>query len=146
MMRFRDFLEASEEESNVKEMLAKLPDSHRALVKGYKWRFTAGNTLDKDDQHIGLLNHKQKSITVAGPWNYGREFTALHEIGHRVWEKFMTPDLKKEWSKVVKNTKHKVKQNDEELFCHAYANHFARNKIEVHSHPEWDSFMKKIPG
>lgn len=139
---FKIFLE-SEVEKNVKNMISKLPKGHQKLLKGYKFRYTPGNTLKGDDQHIGYI-HKDK-IVVAAPWNYGREFTTLHEIGHLVYEYKMTPELKKEWAKIVKNTKNKQNQNAEELFCMAYACHYAKHKIAIHDHPEWHDFISKIP-
>ena len=33
----------------------------------------------------------------------------------------------------------------EELFEMAYANTYAKNKIEIHSHKEWDNFIKNLP-
>lgn len=142
-MTFRDFLE-SEEKENVKKMIAKLPKGHQKLLDGYKFKYTSGNTLDGDDEHVGLI-HKDK-ITVAAPWNYGREFTTLHEVAHLVWEYKMTPKLKKEWSKIVKQNPKRQKQSDEELFCMAYACTYAKHKILVHHHPAWADFIRnKVP-
>jgi hypothetical protein len=139
---FRHFLE-NEEKENVNKMLAKLPKGHQKLLKGYKFHYTPGNTLKGDDEHIGFI-HNDK-IVVAAPWNYGREFTTLHEIAHLVWEKLMTPKLKKEWEAIVKRTKNKQDQNPEELFCMAYACHYAKHKVKVHDHPEWHDFIAKLP-
>lgn len=139
---FRTFLE-DEEKENVKAMISKLPKGHQRLLHGYKFKYTPGNTLKGDDEHIGYI-HKDK-IVVAAPWNYGREFTTLHEIAHLVWEYKMTPKLKKEWSKVVKKNPIRQKQNDEELFAMAYACHYAKHKIKVHDHPEWRKFIESIP-
>lgn len=139
---FRTFLEGEEQE-NVKAMISKLPKGHQKLLNGYKFKYTPGNTLKGDDDHIGYI-HKDK-IVVAAPWNYGREFTTLHEIAHLVWEYKMTPKLKKEWSEVVKKNPDRQKQNDEELFAMGYACHYAKHKIKVHDHPAWHEFMKKIP-
>lgn len=140
---FRLYLE-SEEEENVQKMISKLPKGHQRLLKGYKFKYTPGNTLKGDDDHIGYI-HKDK-IVVAAPWNYGREFTTLHEIAHLVWEYKMTPALKKEWSAVVKKNPKRQKQNDEELFAMAYACHYAKHQIKVHDHPEWHEFIeKKVP-
>ncbi len=141
-MNFRQFfLEAEEEEKNVVAMLKKLPKQHKALVKGFKFRYVPGNTLKGDEEHIGVID--KDKITVASPWNYGREFTTLHEIAHMVWEKLMTPELKKAWSKVVKRNPRRQKQNDEELFCMAYACTYAKHKILVHYCPAWEDFIKK---
>lgn len=138
------FLEASEQEKDIKRTLAKLPKSHSILIKGYKFKWESGNTLKAHDDHVGIINPNNKTITVAAPWNYGREFTLLHELGHKVWENFIDKEMQKEWIGIVKKTKHKSQQNAEELFCMAYANHFAKNKIEIHNHPNWDSFVKKV--
>ena len=103
-MNFKTFLE-SEERKNVEKLLLKLPKGHRALLDGYKFKFTPGNTLNGDNQHIGYI-HKDK-VVVAAPWNYSRGFTTLHEIAHLVWEYAMTLKIKKEWSALLKQTKKK---------------------------------------
>lgn len=149
MKSFREFLverEKCEEEKNLAQTLNKLPKGHAKLVRGYKWTFQDGNTLDGDDQHVGVIDDKKKKITVAAPWNYGREFTTLHEIAHKVWEKYMTKELRDEWSQVVKKNKGRMKQNDEELFCMAYANTYANQQVVVHTHPAWEKFIRKLGG
>ncbi len=143
MTTFREFLESTEEEDNVQQMLNKIPKKHAALMKGFHFKFQAGNTLDGDDDHVGLI--KGKTVTVAAPWNYAREFTTLHEIAHMVFEKLVDDHWKKEWSKVVKKHKGRQKdQPDEELFCHAYANHFVKHKNLTHHHPEWAKYMDRL--
>lgn len=145
MRSFKDFfIERSEEDKNIDGTLKKLPKAFRDLIKGYKFNWHCGNTLNGDDGHVGVIDPKKKTITVSAPWNYGREFTLLHELAHKVFENFMTPELLDEWKKILKNTKKKMKQNPEELFCMAFANHFVKNKITIHDHPEWDAFIKKI--
>jgi hypothetical protein len=136
-----------EEKGDIKKTLSKLPPSHAALVKGYRWKFHPGNTLNGDDEHVGYVDDSQKEIAVAGPWNYGREFTILHEIGHKVWDNFVknNPKLVRQWHHIVANTKNKQNQEPEELFCMAYANHFVKNKIVIHTHPEWDRFIEALP-
>jgi hypothetical protein len=144
-MEFRDFFEQTEEqEKNIKATLAKLPKSHQALIKDYKIKWSCDNVLDGDDGHIGLVNPHNKTITISAPYNYGREFTFLHEIGHKVFEKFMTKELLAKWTKILAKTKNKMKDNPEELWCMNYANHFAKNKIVIHNHPEWDAYMKEF--
>jgi hypothetical protein len=154
MINFRTFLE-SEEVKNVKQMIAKLPKGHQALLDGYKFRFQGGNTLKDDDENIGQI-YKDK-ITVAAPWNYPREFTTLHEVGHLVYEYKMTPKLKKEWSVLVKEMKPEqvakmkelgqktdaLQQNDEELFCMAYASAYAKRPPIIFHHPDWIDFIEK---
>lgn len=134
----------SEEEKDIKRTLSKIPKGHAKLVQGYKWKFEPGNTLNGDDEHIGYIDDSEKEIAVAAPWNYGREFTILHEIGHRVWDR-LSPYLKREWEQIVKNTKRKQNQSPEELFCMAYANHYAKNKIVIHDHNTWHKFIERLP-
>jgi hypothetical protein len=136
-----------EEKGDIKKTLSKIPPSHAALVRGYRWKFHPGNTLNGDDEHVGYVDDGQKEIAVAGPWNYGREFTILHEIGHKVWDNFVknNPELVRQWHHIVANTKNKQNQEPEELFCMAYANHFVKNKIVIHTHPEWDRFIEGLP-
>lgn len=148
IMRFRDFLESDasmgEEKRDILRTLSKLPPSHRSLIKDFSWKFQGGNTLNGDDQHVGYMDDHEKEIAVAAPWNYGREFTVLHEIAHTIWERL--PDqLKHHWVGIVQRTKHKQRQSPEELFCMAYANFYAKNKIVIHDHPEWNQFIKSLP-
>jgi hypothetical protein len=146
MLTFRTFLE-NEEEKNLQQMLGKLPQSHRSLVKGFDFKFHSGNTLDGDDEHVGYMDDKGKEIGVAAPWNYGREFTILHEIGHRVWERL--PDqIKKAWFKIVQQTKRTKKeqhQNDEELFSMAYAATYSKHPPTTFAIPTWIQFIKNLP-
>lgn len=147
MEGFKLFLEESAEKE-AQESIKRLPKAHRELVRGYKFYFEPGCTLKHYPDSVGLvqLEGNKKIIKVAAPWNYGREFALLHEIGHLVYEKYMAnnPKLKKKWQKIVDNTKHKVNQNAEELFCHAYANTYAKNKITKHDHDDWEKFIKKV--
>ena len=138
-------MQKSEEEENIQQTLAKLPPSHSALVHGYSWHFDGGNTLDGDDQHVGCIDPKNKTITIAAPWNYGREFTVLHEVGHQVWDHLLDPSFKHHWVGIVNNTQNKQNQSPEELFCMAYANYYAKNKIVIHDHPEWNRFIEALP-
>lgn len=151
---FRTFLE-NEEQENVKAMISKLPKGHQKLLNGYKFKYTPGNTLKGDDDHIGYI-HKDR-IVVAAPWNYGREFTTLHEIAHLVWEYKMTPKLKKEWSEVVSKTNKQqilnqhprgqaaLKQNDEEIFAMAYAATYTKHPPKTYLNTEWQKFIKSLP-
>lgn len=147
---FKIFIE-SEVEKNVKNMISNLPKGHQKLLKGYKFRYTPGNTLKGDNEHIGYI-HKDK-IVVASPWNYGREFTTLHEIGHLVYEYKMTPELKKEWAKIVKKNKEEQKlkvpkksrnsldQNDEEIFAMVYATVYSKHPVVAYYNKEWIDFI-----
>ncbi len=158
MINFRDYLAESEEENNVKTTISKLPKGHAKLLDGYKFKYQPGNTLKGDDENIGQIY--QDKITVAAPWNYGREFTTLHEIGHLVYEYKMTPALKKAWASLVEKTKggqikamkklgqktDALDQNAEEIFCMVYAQCYANTKVLKYECPEWTDFIKnKIP-
>jgi len=144
MLNFYLLLEKiqSEEQKNINATLKKIPKKHRKLLNGFKIHFSGHNTLEGDKNHIGSIY--MDKIKIAAPWNYGREFTLLHEIAHLLWEKIITDEQKKEWSKVVKKNKHRLKQNDEELFCMAYANTYARHKIKVHTNSDWEKFINNL--
>lgn len=147
MLTFKQFIEQSEqseEDKDILNTLSKIPQSHAALVKGYTFKFQGGNTLDGDDDHIGYVQDDPKVIVVAAPWNYGREFTLLHEIGHRVHEK-LPKEYHHRWAQIVARTPDKQPQSPEELFCMAYACHYAKNKITIHDHPEWHKFVEELP-
>jgi len=147
VMNFKVFFIESEKRKNlddVNKTLKKLPKKYRDLFKGFKFKFEADNTLNGDDEHVGLIDTEKKTITIAAPWNYGREFTLLHEIAHLVWANFLEDDLKKKWNNIAKNTKNKMNDGLEELFCMAFANSFSKNKIGIHSHPKWEKFIKEL--
>lgn len=146
MKGFKKFInEATEEEKDVEATLKKVPKSHRELIKNYKFIWQGGNTLKGDDGHVGKIDPLKKSVTVAAPWRYPRENVLLHELAHKVWEVFITPELRKEWAKVVKKNKNRDKtENDEENFCHAYATYFAKNQVVKHYCEEWLEFINKI--
>lgn len=144
MGSFKNFIE---ENGDINKSLSKLPEAHRRLVKGYKIKFEPHNTLKGDDGHVGMIiNKPNKVIRIASPWNYGREWALLHEIGHLVWAAFIkgTP-FEQQWDHIAQNTKHKKKdENAEELFCHGYADCYCKNKIVIHHHPEWEQFIKSL--
>lgn len=142
---FKEFMknDMEEEKGDISKTLNKIPPAHAALVKGYHWKFHPGNTLNGDDEHIGYIDDKDKVIAVAAPYNYGREFTVLHEIAHKVWDT-LSPNLKNQWKHICANTKNKQNQDFVELFCQAYANTYVKNKIVIHNHPEWDRFIKSL--
>jgi len=146
-MDFKIYLETSEHiMKDVRKTLRKMPKKHAALVKNWDFKFQNGNGLDGDIEHIGFMDREKKLITVAAPWNYGRQYAFLHEVAHVVWENIMTKEMQKEWSKIVKATKEpKQNQNMEELFCMAYANTYAKNKVVIHDHDTWDAFIRKLP-
>lgn len=146
VMYFKQFLAESEAEyrEDIKKTLANIPKRHAALVAGYKFKFQNSNTLNQDKEHVGLIDAAKKQIVIASPWNYGRQYTLLHEIGHMVYDKFLDDANKETWKKIVKRTKDKQNQSAEELFCMAYANTYAKNQIVIHTHPEWERFVKTI--
>ena len=141
-MTFKIFLE-NEEQNDIKKTISKLPNKFADLVKGYKFQFQSGNTMKGDNGHVGEVDDKKKTIIIASPWNYGREYTLLHEIAHLVWKK-VSNDKRKEWSKIVKATKDRQDQPEEELFAMAFANTYAKNKIVIHTHDTWDKFVKAL--
>jgi len=146
-MDFKAFVLLMESyDKDLKKTLGKLPPLHKKIASAFKFKFQPGNELQGDCEHIGLIDNKKKTITVAAPWNYGREYTVLHEVGHLVWNGLLDDKLRKEWEGIAKRTKDKQKgQNPEELFCMAYANTYANHKVVVHTHDEWEKFIKKLP-
>lgn len=144
-MEFKTFLTESEENTDVQSTLRKIPESHRKLVAGYQFKFQPGNTLKHDKKSIGEIDEEKKIITVCAPWNYGRQFTFLHEIGHLVWKYIMDEELRAKWKKAYNAVKHKQSQGMEEIFCMSYANYYAKNKVEIHNHKEWLNFIKNLP-
>lgn len=145
---FKQFITESADKqfmTDVKTLLSKIPKKHKNLIKDYKIDCECGNTLKGDKEHIGYIDEKNKKIMVASPFNYSRKFTLLHELGHAVWKFILTSEMKKEWKKIVKNTKNKQDQNDEELFSMAYACYYTSDHCpRIHDHPEWHAFIKKI--
>jgi hypothetical protein len=144
---FKYFLEqTSEQEENIKKTLARVPKKHSALIKGYNFKWQCDNVLNGDGEHVGVIDPNDKTITVAAPYRYSREFTFLHELAHKVWENFVSPfpELVEKWKKIVKGTKNKMRQNAEELFCHGYAATYAQNPPMIHHHEEWIKFINKI--
>jgi hypothetical protein len=148
-MEFRQYLnEGSEGEKDVKKTLGRIPSKHRALVKDYKFVFQPTNCLRGDNKHIGLIDEKNKTITIAAPWNYGREYTLLHEVGHAVWKYVLDDDKRAEWKKLLgpvrKRNKRDLDQNDEEIFCMAYAQAYAKNGLEKYDHDELVDFVRGL--
>lgn len=147
MNGFKQFCEQSkEQEENLKSSLSKIPKRHGDLIKGYKLKWTCDNVLDGDDGHVGIINPQDKTITIAAPYRYSREHTFLHELAHKVWEAFVAPNpmLVKKWRLIVKNTKNKMHQNAEELFCHGYAATYGQNPPTIHYHKDWVNFIKHL--
>lgn len=142
-LNFHLFFESASN-GDLEKLLTKIPKAHKELLNGFNFKYTHKNTLNGDNKHIGVI-HKDK-IEVAAPWNYGREFTTLHEIAHLVWAHKMTAKLKKEWCAIVKKTKNKPKDECEELFAMAYAQTYAKNKLTKYDFESWQKFIKtKVP-
>jgi hypothetical protein len=144
--RFKQFIE--NEKKDVEQALEKLPLAHQKLAHGFELNLEPTHTLKGDGAHVGeiIIHPKKKSIRVSSPWNYGREFALFHEIGHLVWEFIIKgKPAQKEWEALCSKTKDKKKDEPpEELWCHAYANHFIKFPMVIHSHPEWTNFIKKV--
>lgn len=134
------------EDEAVEKTLAKLPAAHQKLAADYKFQFEGGNTLDGHEKHVGMVTTGKKVIRVAAPWNYGREFTVLHEIAHLVYDKFVRgTDLEKKWKAVADSVKaNKKGEPPEELFCHAYASAYCKNPVVQWHHPKWVEFIKDL--
>lgn len=146
-MEFKKYLR-SEEKKDIQKTIARIPKSHSELVKDYEIVFQPNNTLKGDDRHIGLIDEKNKRITIASPWNYGREYTLLHEIGHAVWKFLVSDKQKAEWKRLVSKEKSRdknLKQNEEEVFCMLYAQNYAKNKIKKYDNENLVDFIKSIP-
>jgi hypothetical protein len=143
MRSFIQFVEQkSEEEKNLQKTIAKLPNKYQKLLKNFNIKLTCKNTLNNDKDHIGVI-HKF-DIEVAAPWNYGREFTFLHEVAHLIWEKLISQKEKKEWKYLSKLYKNTPKMNNEELFCMFFASAYATHQIETYNHPKLIKFIKSL--
>lgn len=142
MKTFKNFFEAEEKE-NVNDIISILPTRHRKLLSNFKFIYTPNNTLAGDKDHIGYIY--KKKIVVAAPWNYSRKFTTLHEIAHLVWEHLISKKEKNNWSKIVNKTRNKQNQNEEELFCMAYACYYSKDHCpRIHDHEKWNEFISLL--
>lgn len=145
-MNFKNFIiESNEYEKDIKRTIAKLPSKWQKLLKGYKFKFQPGNTLKGDDGHVGVLDPEKKTVTLAAPWRFGREFTLLHEFAHQVWATLST-DIKKEWKKIFNkaNKKEHHQPSAEELFCMVFAASVCEHPPVTFHKKEWISFIKKL--
>ena len=162
-LRFKEFMQQhmssdgmGEEKKDIQNTLDKIPQSHRNLVKGYRWKFHAGNTLNGDDEHVGYIDDNDKEIAVASPWGYGREFCALHEIAHKVLDN-LPANIKHQWATLFNRTKNKqintadeeskgaLDQSPEEIFCMCYATFYSKHKNMTYANPQWMEFIKNLP-
>ena len=146
-MRFKQYI-SKEEEKDIQRTLEKIPSSHAKLVRGYEISFQPSNCLRGDKGHIGFIDEEKKKIVISSPWNYGREYTLLHEVGHAVWKHMVDKRQKEEWKKILGGVRSKNKkdldQDDEEIFCMCYAQHYAKNKLCKYDHEKLDKFISKI--
>lgn len=157
-MEFRTFL-VENDNHDVKVTLQKLPASHRKLVKGWSFQFQGNNGLNGDPEHVGEVNEKTKKIKIAAPWNYARDFVLYHEIAHLVWKYLLDEKARNRWIATVKANKQNllkdlrtkkqktasVNQNEEELFCHSYAQFYCNHKLLSYNNAAWQKFIKNLP-
>ena len=150
-VNFKLFLETHHQQQDMEKTLKTIPKKHRDLVKGYKFSVENGNTLKDDSKSVGEIDAKRKKIRIAAPWNYGRQFTFLHEIAHTVWEYLVPSEDKKKWNTMVKNVKEASKenkknlnQNFEEIFCMVYANYYVKNRIVKFDYPQLYKFIENL--
>lgn len=141
-MNFKLFLESEQHKNDIRKMIKKIPEEHQKLIKGYKFNFISDRTLKNDNSHVGVIDEEEKTITIASPWNYGREFTTLHEIGHLIWKYSMEKEQKTEWRDIISKTEHK--QGAEENFCMYYAAHHANNAPATYNNKTALKFIKGI--
>jgi hypothetical protein len=146
-MKFRQYI-SEEEEKDIRSTLEKIPKKHSGLVKDYEISFHPSNALKGDKKHVGFIDEDKKKIVVSSPWNYGREYTLLHEIGHAVWKYLVDDEKKSEWKKTLAVVRSKNKkdlsQDDEEIFCMSYAQYYAKNKLCKYDHKKLNDFIAKI--
>ena len=145
-MNFKSYFNESEESQDIKHALSMLPTSHQKLVAGYQIKFQPGNTLKNDNESIGEVDEKNKTITICGPWHYSRQTTFLHEVAHRVWEKLVSNEQKKAWKKLYKETQmeKKDRQNAEEIFCMSYSATYSKHPPVTYYKPAWVKFIKSL--
>lgn len=145
-MKFRAYLESSEERKDIRATLARLPAAHRKLFSGYTFKFQKGNTLADDPESVGQIHGTE--ITLASPWRYGREFVCLHECAHLVWQELVPPAKKKEWAALVAKLRPKkgsaLDQDATELFCHAYGAYYSKHPPATYRRREWMDFIKSL--
>ena len=156
---FQSFIVENDQKfmKDVEHTLSGVPESHKNLIKGYTYKTEVGNTLKGDDGHVGVIDEKKKKITLAAPWYYSREMVFLHEVAHAIFKYKMTPQLKKEWNDLMKKTINAMKkdnpdtkksliQDNEEIFCMAYAVYYSTHKNKTFYNDEWMNFIKnKVP-
>ena len=145
-MNFKDFFILAESyEQDIKKTLSKIPKKHQALIRGYKFKFQSGNELKGDHESVGLVDREKKTITIAAPYNFGREFCILHEIGHLVWET-LDKDAQKKWRELIKKypAEDSPKQAADEYFSMAYANTHVYNQVKKFCIDAWHKFVQGL--
>jgi hypothetical protein len=158
MIRFKEFMQANDmegEKEDIQKTLSKLPQSHSALVRGFQWKFHAGNTLNGDEEHVGYMDDSSKEIAIAAPWGYGREFCVLHEVAHKILNQ-LPKEVRNKWVILLQRTQSKqiqdnpqnkdsLDQSPEEIFCMCYATYYSKHKLKTYYNPEWMQFIKNLP-
>jgi predicted metal-dependent hydrolase len=134
------------EDDYVQKTLKNLPKKYQELLKGYKFLFEPKSTLYGDKDHVGMIsNHPEKKVNISASWSTSREFILLHELAHLIFESYVKgTKFEKEWKEIVKNTKDKKKESDDENFCHGFANFYAKYKMVIHTHDTWTKFFEKL--
>lgn len=144
MKSFKKYIKDYED---VEKSINQLPKKFRKLAHGFHIKLEPGHTLPGDNSHVGVvMTNPKNQIKLATPWNYPREFTFFHEIGHLVFEKYVRgTDLEKKWKELCSKTKDKKKDEPpEELFCHAFAATYCKYPPKIHYHDEWVKFIKAL--
>ncbi len=146
-MQFKKYIQ-NEEKKDIQKTLKKIPKKHSLLVKDYTIHFEPNNALKGDKNHIGFIDEENKKIVISSPWNYGREYTLLHEVGHAVWKYIVSSDKKALWRKLLKEEKSKnnkdFSQNHEEIFCMCYAQYYAKNKLVKYNNEKLLKFISSL--
>ena len=143
-MTFKEFLVENENMKDAQKTLSKLPKSYQALIKNYKFEFQPNMTLNGDKRHIGIIDEKNKKITLAAPNFFGRDFVLCHELAHCIW-KTLLPEMKEKWHKIAKPYLKELKDTSEEIFCHSFANYWCHNPLVKYDIPVLKNFIKNLP-
>ncbi len=135
------------EDKAVRETINKFPERYRSFLDDYDIRFEPGNTLRDDPGHVGrvFIGGNNNTITIASPWNYGREFTLLHEIAHLIYDRFVkNTEWERKWKKVYKLEPGPKREGAEESFCHALAQYYVTTKVSKFDLKPWKKFMDEF--
>ena len=143
-MDFKSFIIESENMKDTRSTLSKLPSKHAALIKGYKFTFQPDSGLKNDEKHIGMIDDKKKTVTIAAPYIHSREFVVLHELAHLVWNQLLSKETQNKWHKLSKPYLKKLKDTSEEIFCHFYANYHCANPVEKFDDNKLKNFIANL--